>query len=356
MKSEHRVAVYVRSLFAHRSGILSAALAVICAAGLPGSLWGQDPWTIGSGVISYTGNVGIGTTTPAYPLDVTGTVHASGGFQTTNYTASATVNSPADVRENFFNYSLTGASTNWFIGFGNWVSTTTDYSNPTFIEGIENALRLGFAGGSVGGTVASAVAQNTAVVVNTGSTVTSARGMDVAVTATGGAIIQGKGINITEVDGASNNRWGIYDSSGAPEYFAGPVGIGTTVPCGATAPTGCAMSVNGAIQAKEVIVNANWSDYVFDSGYRNRPLAEVAAYIRENHHLPDIPSAQEVEEKGVSLGDMQAKLLAKIEEITLHMIQAEDRNDRLEQRNNQLDQQNRGLQERLARLEAHTAH
>jgi hypothetical protein len=111
----------------------------------------------------------------------------------------------------------------------------------------------------------------------------------------------------------------------------GNVGIGTTNPTNT-------LSVNGIVQAKEVLVNTGWSDYVFDSGYRNRPLAEVAAYIRENHHLPGIPSAKEVEEKGVSLGDMQAKLLAKIEELTLHLIQA--------------DQQNRDLQDRIERLEA----
>ena len=113
----------------------------------------------------------------------------------------------------------------------------------------------------------------------------------------------------------------------------GSVGIGTTVPCSSSnAPSGCIMSVNGAIQAKEVAVNTGWSDYVFNPDYRLRPLKDVAAYIQENHHLPDIPSEAEVKEKGVSLGDMEAKLLGKIEELTLHMIQAEERNNRLEQK------------------------
>ena len=70
----------------------------------------------------------------------------------------------------------------------------------------------------------------------------------------------------------------------------------------------------------------------------------MAAYIKANHHLPEIPAAAEVAKKGVGLGDMQAKLLAKIEELTLHMIQAEERNTRLER-------QNRELQERVGRLE-----
>ena len=72
--------------------------------------------------------------------------------------------------------------------------------------------------------------------------------------------------------------------------------------------------------------------------YRLKPLSEVASYIKTNGHLPDIPAAKEVEAKGVSLGEMQSKLLAKVEELTLHMIEA--------------DQENRELQERIARLEA----
>ncbi len=71
-------------------------------------------------------------------------------------------------------------------------------------------------------------------------------------------------------------------------------------------------------------------------------------FVEEHHHLPDIPSATEVKEKGLSLGEMQAKLLGKIEELTLHMIQAEERNNRLEQRNDLLEKQVQSLQERLA--------
>jgi hypothetical protein len=105
---------------------------------------------------------------------------------------------------------------------------------------------------------------------------------------------------------------------------SGYVGIGTTDPCtNSQAPSNCKLSVAGAIQAYDVTVNNMWSDYVFDPGYRLAPLGEVAGYIRDHHHLPDIPSAEEVQQKGVSIGDMQAKLLAKIEELTLHMIEAE---------------------------------
>ncbi len=127
------------------------------------------------------------------------------------------------------------------------------------------------------------------------------------------------------------NNWG--DVALAPS--GGNVGIGTAAPQ-------YKLAVNGTIGAKEVIVtNTGWPDYVFRPGYRLRPLSELGAYIRAHHHLPDIPSEAEVKEKGVSVGEMQAKLLAKVEELTLHMIQQ--------------DKENRELRERIAQLETRAA-
>ncbi len=101
-------------------------------------------------------------------------------------------------------------------------------------------------------------------------------------------------------------------------YFAsgGNVGIGTTNP---TYP----LSVRGTVRAQEVIVDTGWSDYVFKPDYRLAPLGEVQKSIEKEGHLPGMPSAKEVAEHGISVGDMQAKLLAKIEELTLHQIEQE---------------------------------
>jgi hypothetical protein len=125
---------------------------------------------------------------------------------------------------------------------------------------------------------------------------------------------------------------------------SGNIGIGT-----GTTTLSHLLQVAGSIGAQEVVVSQTGADYVFDPGYKLQPLSEVAAYINENHHLPEIPSAGEMQEKGMSVGDMQAKLLAKIEELTLHMIQAEEKSNRLER-------ENRELRERLDRLEAGSGH
>jgi len=117
----------------------------------------------------------------------------------------------------------------------------------------------------------------------------------------------------------------------------GQVGIGTSVPQHL-------LHVNGTIGAKEVIVSSTGADYVFEPGYRLTPLREVEEFVRANHHLPEIPSAAEVERNGIGVGDMQSKLLAKIEELTLHMIRADERNNRLEQQVGE-------LQERLSKQE-----
>nr|WP_298924904.1 tail fiber protein [uncultured Allomuricauda sp.] len=104
----------------------------------------------------------------------------------------------------------------------------------------------------------------------------------------------------------------------------GKVGIGTSSP-------DSKLTVNGRIHAEEVKVDLSvpGPDYVFKEDYDLKPLEEVQNYIEEHGHLPNIPSAKEMEENGVRLGKMNMKLLEKIEELTLYVIQVKNENDRL---------------------------
>ncbi|WP_214228801.1 hypothetical protein [Pedobacter sp. B4-66] len=108
---------------------------------------------------------------------------------------------------------------------------------------------------------------------------------------------------------------------------AGDVGIGTMTP-------NVKLAVNGSIRAQEIKVEAaNWPDYVFAKNYKLPSLKETENHIKEKGHLPGIPSADEVKANGIDLGEMNAKLLKKIEELTLYLIEIKKDNE-LEKINN----------------------
>ncbi len=96
---------------------------------------------------------------------------------------------------------------------------------------------------------------------------------------------------------------------------SGNVGICTSSP-------DTKLAVNGTIHSREVKVDVNFPapDYVFKPVYRLRPLHDLAAYIKKNQHLPEIPSAKVIEKDGVNLSEMNMKLLQKVEELTLYVI------------------------------------
>jgi len=153
--------------------------------------------------------------------------------------------------------------------------------------------------------------------------------------------------------GFSANSMGIFNGSTTPEdvYLinqngpspgfmvlkaSGNVGIGTASP-------GYRLDVAGAIHASEIITNNyDWADYVFKPAYKLASLSEVEGAIKRDGHLPGMPSAADVAAHGLNMGEMQAKLLQKIEELTLHQI---DQEKRIEQ----LEKENTGLRERAAK-------
>ncbi len=112
------------------------------------------------------------------------------------------------------------------------------------------------------------------------------------------------------------------------------VGIGTT--SNSALSSNFKLHVNGKIRAKEIVVETGWADYVFEPNYKLASLEEVEKFIKKNKHLPDVLPAAAVEQHGVSVGEMEATLLRKIEELTLYMIQLKKQNDLLQQQINQL--------------------
>jgi len=88
------------------------------------------------------------------------------------------------------------------------------------------------------------------------------------------------------------------------------------------------IEVDGNIISEEIeIKDVTGADFVFDPDYNLMPLAEIEAFVKQNHHLPEVPSAAEMEANGVELGKMNMLLLQKIEELTLHQIEQEKRSE-----------------------------
>lgn len=117
--------------------------------------------------------------------------------------------------------------------------------------------------------------------------------------------------------------------------LGGSVGIGTNNPS-----ANYKLSVNGSIRAKELVVETGWADFVFEKGYRLRPLSEVEQFINTHHHLPDMIPASEIAQNGVAVAEAATKMMQKIEELTLYVIAQQK----------QLDAQKRQIHQLKARL------
>jgi len=96
-------------------------------------------------------------------------------------------------------------------------------------------------------------------------------------------------------------------------------------------PDGYPFSSQSRILAPDFVALAvnSWPDYVFANDYKLRPLAEVKKFIEKNKHLPNIPSAAQIEKEGIQLGDMSKRLMEKVEELTLYILQQQEQIDEL---------------------------
>lgn len=133
----------------------------------------------------------------------------------------------------------------------------------------------------------------------------------------------------------SNTDFGVLGINRANRDFYyngdGNVGIGTNAP-------NYKLDVNGSLNATSLYNSGQleWSDFVFRKSYKLPSLIQVEEFIKTNGHLKDIPSEKEVLEKGYDLGTMDSKLLQKIEELTLYMVEMNKRVLELEKENQEL--------------------
>lgn len=257
------------------------------------------------------GKVGIGTTSPQSKLDVAGTVRMTG------------LNLPTNAVDG---YVLTSNST----GIASWIDPTLSYywqknatgdlyysdqghkvgintNNPSYTLDVEG--NLGVKDNLTGKSSSSYDA-----LYLSGSELSSSAKIEI------GRGVNKKGIKIICPDPAGDIQMH-FNSIPAVFIQSDAANFGST-------NHEMDLNVNGKIQATEVEVMINiWQDQVFENNYPLMDLNSLERFINENHHLPEIPSEEEVISNGINVGEMNALLLKKIEELTLYVIDLKKEND-----------------------------
>ena len=265
-----------------------------------------------------SGNVGIGTNSPQSKLDVNGDIRLNGKIgEFLNDTFLYDSN-------NMGQYSLGWFADNWnAAGHTLWMS---GYSGIKFFTLGSPRLNIDIYGKVGIGTTTP----------NAGLEIYKGSSNDYALMLNSSGAGWGSGIVFRNTYNNIITHYGIYNGSDKKLHFSHPfngdaiVIDGDKVGIGQSAPN-YKLDVNGTIHAKEILVDlTGWSDFVFDKEYILPSLEEVHNYIQNNRHLPNIPSEKEVKEKGVNVTEIQAKLLLKIEELTLYVIEQDKRINELE--------------------------
>lgn len=307
-------------------------------------------WTSNGNIISTTQNVGIGTTTPAFKLDVNGDIRSK------NIVLPSECQISRSLLDNFTyqarsvgQYSFGWVPDSWYSGGGTlWQS---GYAGIKFFTEGKPRLSINISGNVGIGTESPSQKLEVSGNTKTSNLLLPSEGQ-ITVQLSDVFVYEGRSMGHYALgwmadpwNSGGNTLW--QAGYGGIKFFtagqyrmginsAGNVGVGTETPSQKLDVNGNIKGTNfyanGTVFANEVKVEATkWSDFVFDKEYKLLPLEEVKAHIEEYKHLPDVPSEKQVLEEGIDVAEMQAKLLQKIEELTLYVIQQDAKNKALEQ-------------------------
>lgn len=279
------------------------------------------------------GNVGINTSVPSARLDVNGATQISGGANLTLKASETSATDPGD---------LVFAANNG-TEYGR-IYAQTGGTDLRFSVGATPAARMAITNGGNVGIGTTAPSQRLEIYTNGPSSMQLTNSADV-LGSVGAVRFNMAGTEVSTIEAERTIATGrqtalkfsVKDDAGLKEAMRiadnGSIGIGTT------SPGSYKLAVEGTIGARRVRITQEptWADFVFHPDYKLPSLTEVENYIKTNQHLPEIPSAAEVAKDGFDLGEMNKKLLQKVEELTLYLIDMKKELNELKQCNETLE-------------------